>query len=94
MRLRLILAGCATLLVMGRAGAQPATAEGVAVSYTAGQRDGAGRFMGGTEMRNLAGHRGVLYAGNGYWMDRPGPEGAVAAARRAHGKLARREELR
>ena len=31
--------------------------------------------MGGTEMRVLTGHAGKLYAGNGYWEDKPGPEG-------------------
>ena len=48
---------------------------GFAVSFEAGSRDDAGRFMGGTEMRVLAGHAGKLYAGNGYWEDTPGPEG-------------------
>src|SRR5258707_14923147 len=35
--------------------------------------------MGGKELRNLLGHRGALYAGNGHWMDRPGPEGRQPA---------------
>src|SRR5207244_558463 len=35
--------------------------------------------MGGTEMRVLAGHAGRLYAGNGYWEDRPGPAGPQGA---------------
>jgi hypothetical protein len=35
--------------------------------------------MGGTEMRLLASHAGKLFAGNGYWKDRPGVEGAQAA---------------
>jgi hypothetical protein len=35
--------------------------------------------MGGTEMRVLAAHGGKLYAGNGYWEDRPGPEGLQGA---------------
>jgi hypothetical protein len=48
---------------------------GFVVSFQPGLRDGAGRFMGGTEMRVLAAHAGKLYAGNGYWEDRPGPEG-------------------
>jgi hypothetical protein len=48
---------------------------GFAVSFQAGSRDEAGRFMGGTEMRVLAGHAGKLYAGNGYWEDTPGPKG-------------------
>src|SRR5215813_9990308 len=45
------------------------------VSFTAGSRDDAGRLMGGTEMRVLTAHAGKLFAGNGYWEDRPGPEG-------------------
>jgi hypothetical protein len=49
------------------------------VSFTPGSRDEAGRFMGGTEMRVLATHAGKLYAGNGYWEDRPGPEGLQGA---------------
>ena len=44
-------------------------------SYLAGSRDRAGRFMGGTEIRVLAAHEGRLYAGNGYWEDRPRAEG-------------------
>jgi hypothetical protein len=35
--------------------------------------------MGGTEMRVLAAHAEKLYAGNGYWEDRPGPEGLQGA---------------
>ena len=45
------------------------------ISFAAGARDAAGRFAGGTEMRLLTAHAGKLYAGNGYWEDRPGPEG-------------------
>jgi len=45
------------------------------LSFAAGSSDSAGRFMGGTEIRVLAAHGGKLYAGNGYWEDRPGPEG-------------------
>ncbi|MBV9151752.1 MAG: hypothetical protein JO204_08260, partial [Alphaproteobacteria bacterium] len=48
------------------------------VSYAAGSRDEPGRFMGGTEMRLLTVHGGRLYAGNGYWEDKPGPEGPQA----------------
>jgi hypothetical protein len=65
--------------------AQPATAPAAAppgvfeVSFTPGSRDDAGRFMGGTEMRVLAAHAGRLYSGNGYWEDRPGPEGPQGA---------------
>jgi len=36
--------------------------------------------MGGTELRNLAVHKGKLFAGVGYWEDRPGFEGPQGAA--------------
>jgi hypothetical protein len=49
------------------------------VSYMAGSRDEAGRFAGGTEMRFLVPHGSKLYAGNGYWEDRPGAEGPQGA---------------
>ena len=49
------------------------------ISFAAGSRDGAGRFAGGTEMRLLTAHGGRLFAGNGYWEDRPGPEGLQGA---------------
>ena len=49
------------------------------VSFMPGSRDDAGRFMGGTEIRVLAAHGGKLYAGNGYWEDRPGPKGLQGA---------------
>ncbi len=55
--------------------ATTALSAGFEVSFQAGSQDVAGRFMGGTEMRVLAAHAGKLYAGNGYWEDRPGPEG-------------------
>jgi hypothetical protein len=48
-------------------------------SFAPGSEDTDGRFMGGTEMRVLAAHAGKLYAGNGYWEDRPGPEGPQGA---------------
>ena len=54
-------------------------ADGFQVSFEAGSRDAAGRFAGGTEMRLLTAHAGRLYAGNGYWEDRPGPEGRQGA---------------
>src|SRR5262245_34322309 len=50
------------------------------VSYVAGVRDAAGRFMGGTELRSLVAHGGRVYAGIGYWEDKPGPEGPQGAA--------------
>jgi hypothetical protein len=49
------------------------------VSFVPGHRDDGGHFMGGTEVRVLAGHRGKLFAGNGYWKDRPGAEGVRGA---------------
>src|SRR5690349_11741037 len=49
------------------------------ISFAAGSPDAAGHFAGGTEMRLLTAHAGRLYAGNGYWEDRPGPEGRQGA---------------
>jgi hypothetical protein len=49
------------------------------LSFAAGSTDAAGHFTGGTELRVLAVHGGRLYAGNGYWEDRPGPEGPQGA---------------
>jgi hypothetical protein len=49
------------------------------LSFAAGSTDSAGHFTGGTELRVLAAHGGKLYAGNGYWEDRPGPEGPQGA---------------
>jgi hypothetical protein len=48
---------------------------GFEVSFSPGSRDAAGHLMGGTEVRSLVGHDRKLFADNGYWMDRPGPEG-------------------
>jgi len=48
------------------------------LSYIAGLRDPWGEYLGGTEMRLLAVHNGKLFAGNGYWEDRPDSEGAQA----------------
>lgn len=68
----------AFMACVGTAAAQqPAT--GFVSSYVAGSRDAAGRLMGGTEMRALAAHGGRLFAGNGYWDDRPGPDGTPGA---------------
>jgi len=69
-----LLALIALLAPSARAGS------GFEPSYVAGTRDAAGRFMGGTELRVLLADRGRLYAGIGYWMDRPGPEGPQGAA--------------
>jgi hypothetical protein len=57
----------------------PALPSAFELSFVAGRRDDGGHFMGGTEMRVLADHGGKLFAGNGYWMDRPGPEGFQGA---------------
>jgi hypothetical protein len=46
-------------------------------SYQAGTTDVHGNLMGGTELMCLAGHKGSLYAGVGYWEDtqgNPGPQ--------------------
>jgi poly(A) polymerase len=74
----LVVALCLLLL------ATAARAADFQQSYIAGQADAAGRFMGGTEMRLLVAHGGRLYAGNGYWEDQPGPEGAQGAWRVDH----------
>jgi hypothetical protein len=58
----------------------PAPSTRFDVSYAAGARDTAGRFMGGTELRVLTAYGGKLYAGSGYWEDRPGAEGPQSAA--------------
>jgi len=55
--------------------AAPGWADDFQISFAAGSRDPAGHFAGGTEMRLLTTHGGKLYAGNGFWEDRPGPEG-------------------
>jgi hypothetical protein len=41
------------------------------LSYAAGGSDARGNFLGGTELMNLAAFERKLYAGIGYWMDRP-----------------------
>ncbi len=55
--------------------AAPGTADPFQLSFAAGSPDAAGRFAGGTELRLLTAHDGRLFAGNGYWEDRPGSEG-------------------
>ncbi|MEM6917175.1 MAG: alpha/beta hydrolase, partial [Verrucomicrobiota bacterium] len=42
--------------------------------YVAGTRDAAGEFLGGTETMHLVAHKGMLFAGNGYWTDQPGDD--------------------
>ena len=78
------LAGCVVAFALavwspGSLSAVAGAADQFEASFTPGSRDAAGRFMGGTEMRVLAAHAGTLYAGNGYWEDRPGPEGSQGA---------------
>ena len=58
--------------------AQQARAEDYQPSYPVGSRDAQGNYLGGTEMRLLVEHAGKLFAGNGYWEDRPGSEGVQA----------------
>jgi hypothetical protein len=84
MLLRLILLASAAILLSACKSREVAIVavapqETFAVSFAPGSRDDAGLFMGGTEMRVLAAHSGKLYAGNGYWEDRPGPEGLQGA---------------
>ena len=72
----------AVLAGVGAAVAAPCAqvrADDYQISFVAGARDAAGRFAGGTEMRLLTAHAGRLYAGNGYWEDRPEPEGRQGA---------------
>jgi len=45
--------------------------EPYSVSFEAGSRDDSGNFLGGSELINLVGFKGKLYAGIGYWMDQP-----------------------
>ncbi len=82
-RLSVLFAGAAAIVAacgpQQAAHVDAAPHAGFAVSYMPGSRDTAGRFMGGTEMRVLAAHAGRLYAGNGYWEDRPGAEGLQGA---------------
>lgn len=42
--------------------------------YVPGTRDAKGKFMGGTETMRLVAHDGKLFAGNGFWTDRPGDD--------------------
>jgi hypothetical protein len=71
--------GLLAFLLVASAVVRSTQAQDFTASYVAGGRDAAGRFMGGTELRLLVAHGGRLYAGNGYWEDRPGPEGPQGA---------------
>lgn len=68
-----------TLAAALTVGAALARADEFQISYLAGSRDERGLLLGGTEMRALTAHAGRLFAGNGYWEDRPGPEGTQGA---------------
>jgi hypothetical protein len=46
-------------------------AEPYSLSFAAGGYDAQGNFLGGTELMDLVAFQGKLYAGVGYWMDRP-----------------------
>jgi hypothetical protein len=72
---RLVLALLTIALALPARAAEPAFTP----SYLAGTRDAAGARLGGTEMRALASHAGRLFAGNGYWKDDPGFDGAPGA---------------
>jgi hypothetical protein len=74
-----VVALVAALITQIAAGVGAAPRDAFRVSYTPGSPGDSGRFTGGTEMRVLAAHAGRLYAGNGYWEDRPGPEGFQGA---------------
>jgi hypothetical protein len=76
--MRRIAAGIFFLVGAGVGGGQ-VRADDFQISFAAGSRDAAGTFAGGTELRQLTAHAGKLYAGNGYWEDRPGPEGPQGA---------------
>lgn len=66
----LVWAVIGTRAIAQRLVAGPAN-EPYSVSYSAGGYDARGNFLGGTELMNLADFEGKLYAGIGYWMDRP-----------------------
>jgi hypothetical protein len=72
-----ILAAISTVLDTARG--DPSGEGQFQLSFVPGSLDSAGRFMGGTEIRILTTHGGKLYAGNGYWEDRPGAEGPQGA---------------
>ena len=65
----LVLAGIGSAFAQSASG--PLSQEPYSVSYAAGGYDAAGHFLGGTELTSLTAYDGKLYAGIGYWMDRP-----------------------
>jgi len=58
-------------VVLAIAGGAVATArrEAWTQSYNAGYTDDHGAYAGGSEIMHLVGHKGRLYAANGYWSD-------------------------
>jgi hypothetical protein len=75
------LAALAFILATSAAALDMAAPEpGFMLSFSAGGHDRSSRFLGGTEIRHLAAYEGKLYAGNGFWQDRPRIEGAQGAA--------------
>ncbi len=59
-----------SLAVPAGAQADPAS-EPYSVSFEPGGYDQQGHFLGGTELINLVPYQGKLYAGVGYWLDKP-----------------------
>ncbi len=62
--------GFLSLAAPAGAWADPAS-EPYSVSFAPGGRDEQGHFLGGTELLNLVPYQGKLYAGVGYWLDKP-----------------------
>ena len=50
-------------------------------SYKAGHADSNGKYAGGSEIMHLAGHKGKLYAFNGYWTDANFPKQSAQVLR-------------
>ncbi|WP_287130933.1 PHB depolymerase family esterase [Candidatus Cyanaurora vandensis] len=73
------LAGASSPVVTATPAAVGTSRDGFQISYQAGTRDEAGKFMGGTELRLLTAHKGKVYAGIETWMDRPGNDPAIGA---------------
>jgi hypothetical protein len=76
---RRLLAAAVWTVAVGVLCSAQVSADDYQISFTAGARDPAGHFAGGTELRLMVAHDGRLYAGNGYWEDRPGAEGLQGA---------------
>ena len=70
-RITAFLASCAVALLPFRIQAQSPTFRS-ALSFSGGMIDAAGHFTGGTEIRALVAQDGRLFAGNGFWKDKPG----------------------